>query len=414
MRPATEDLRVGIDTLFTSTSPRGSLVDYLRGVVRYTLRALPNLQLTLFVSHENRVLYEDLANSQVLLTHVGASNERPLARILTQQFLLPRAIARSQVQVLFAGADVAPLSCPCPVVLKVNTLHHYHEPWALGRARSFYRRLMIRASAARAEWVVANSAATRSDILRFLPVRPERVILSYEAVDEAFVPASAVAVGEARRRLGLPTRYLLFVSRLYPYKNLDTLVHAFALVSGAGTFDGWLVVAGDDYQGERGRLEALCERLGCRHRVLFLGSIPNQELPPVLCGAEALVYPSLQETFGKPLVEAMRCGVPVVAAHAGAIPEIVRDAALLFAPRDIEGLASALVRVTSDKDLRHRLVTAGQARATFFSWSRAARELVEVWRQASKGASSLSSLESALGINEHPTPNAMYPRGDGE
>jgi glycosyltransferase involved in cell wall biosynthesis len=368
--------------LFTTPAAPGSIIDYVRNAVTQLTTIDATIEIVLFVSRENRVLYEDLRGARVRLVEAGRSNERLVWRIASQQLLLPVIAAREGIDVFFAPAEVAPLLVRCPVVLKVNTFHHYYEPWALGAPRRWYRRVMIRVSAWRARVLIANSEDTRSDILRFLRVPPDRVVLSYEAVDDAFSVVSEQPIADIRRRLRLQQPYVLFLSTLYPYKNLATLLAAFAQIAARGSFDGVLAVAGPDYDGERARMEALAQELGCADRVVFLGALPNKEVPALLAGAIVMVYPSLRETFGKPLVEAMKCGVPIIAANRGAIPEIVKDAAILIEPTDTTALRNAIERVIASPDLRAELVRRGRDRAEFFSWARAAGELVAAFQSA--------------------------------
>jgi glycosyltransferase involved in cell wall biosynthesis len=217
-----------------------------------------------------------------------------------------------------------------------------------------------------------------------LGVPENRVELVYEAVDPVFRPAAdAAAVRRAvRERYGLEAPFLLFVSKLYPYKGAETLIHAFALLAGGGAFAGEVVLVGSDDRGERARLEALARRLGVAPRTRFLGGLPNEEVPAVLASAELLVYPSLHETFGKPVVEAMRTGVPIVASSAGSIPEMVGDAAELVPPGDPVALAHAIEAVLSSPERRTQLVARGLKRGRDFSWERTASALVATWRAA--------------------------------
>ncbi|MGD8399050.1 MAG: glycosyltransferase family 1 protein, partial [Anaerolineae bacterium] len=176
-----------------------------------------------------------------------------------------------------------------------------------------------------------------------------------------------------------------------PRKNLVRLVQAFARLLGqretlaASQADGLQLVLA----GKRGwlydEIEAEVRRLALGDRVVFTGYVPEADLPALLSGALAFVYPSLHEGFGLPLVEAMACAVPVVCSQTSSLPEVAGDAALLVDPLDVEGLAAALARVVSDAGLRQALVARGRQRAMRFSWARCARETLAVLEQVGRG-----------------------------
>ena len=329
---------------------------------------------TLFVSPLTEKLFTHLAD-RVELVRCAAGNDRVFQRILFQQFALPCLIRRHHIDVMCCLADVAPVATAAPIVLKINTLHHYLTPSALGRARAAYRRIMVKLSAMKARLVIANSRATADAVERLLRVPPARLRLVYEAVDDVFAPIDDRTMLGARlaQRYGVSMPYLLFVSVLYPYKNLDVLIRAFARLRESDDWNGQLVVAGSDPFDTRPSSEALATALNLGDRVVFLGDVPQADLRDLYAGATAFVYPSASETFGKPILEAMRCGTPVVASTAGSIPEIADGAALLFEPSDTGQLAVRLGQIIRDSALRDRLQAAGFKRSADFNWGAVAR-----------------------------------------
>jgi glycosyltransferase involved in cell wall biosynthesis len=223
-----------------------------------------------------------------------------------------------------------------------------------------------------------------NDIRNMLGIPDERIRLVYEAVDESFAPCvdRARLVHTLQDRFGISERYVLFVSALYRYKNIDLLIQAFGSLVAAGRWTGTLVVAGPDPHRDQHRLQQLAARLGVLDRVKFLGAVPNEHLRSLYCGASAFVYPSASETFGKPIVEAMRCGTPVVAANRGSIPDIAAGAALLVDPDDIQALAEAIVRLLHDDQLRMRLREIGLKRGQDFSWRSVATGFTQALEEA--------------------------------
>jgi glycosyltransferase involved in cell wall biosynthesis len=232
--------------------------------------------------------------------------------------------------------------------------------------------------------VVANSKPTAEDIRRFLRIPDERIRLVYEAAEDGFTPCreSAQVTELLKLRYGISDKYLLFVSALYKYKRLDALIEALGVLVARGQWAGSLVVAGPDPHRDQSRLIHLARRLAVADRVKFLGSVENEHLRELYCGASVFVYPSASETFGRPVVEAMRCGAPIVAADKGSIPDIAAGAALLIDPDDIEEIANAIVRLLTDDRLRRRLRDIGLKRGQDFSWRSVAIGFSKVLEEA--------------------------------
>jgi glycosyltransferase involved in cell wall biosynthesis len=181
-----------------------------------------------------------------------------------------------------------------------------------------------------------------------------------------------------RARYGLPPRYLLFVGTIEPRKNLGRVLAAFERLHAEGLTDGFVIV------GKRGWLYddffARLEQSPARSAVIFPGYVPDADLPALYTGSQALAFPSEFEGFGLPVLEAMASAAPVVCSHTSSLPEVAGDAALLVDPLDVDALHAALRRVMADDALADDLRRRGLAQAGRFSWARAARETLAVYR----------------------------------
>jgi glycosyltransferase involved in cell wall biosynthesis len=225
-----------------------------------------------------------------------------------------------------------------------------------------------------ADALIAVSAATARDLAAFGGVTPRRVHVIHEGVDPGFLSRGSVSVG------GLPPRYLLFVSTLEPRKNVVMLLDAFARAVDQG-YPGELVLVGRWGWRTEAAQEAL-RRSPVRRRVRHLDYLDRETLSAVMHGAEALVFPSLLEGFGLPVVEAMACGVPVIVSRASSLPEVAGEAALYVDPHDASDIAVAIGRLTGDPGLRECLSARGRARAARFRWEETARATAAVLRRA--------------------------------
>lgn len=234
------------------------------------------------------------------------------------------------------------------------------------------RRHLPRAVVA-ADALIAVSQATADDLTTLLGISPRRVHVIHEGVDPTFLDAPHPP------RIALPRRYVLFVSTLEPRKNILGLLAGFEQAV-AGGYEGDLVLVGRwGWRTEAAR-EALATS-PVQHRIHHLDYLDRGELNAVVRRAEAVVFPSLLEGFGLPVVEGMAVGVPVITSNVSSLPEVGGDAALYVDPREPADLAAAILRLANDPALREQLVTAGRARAARFRWEEAARATAGVFRR---------------------------------
>jgi glycosyltransferase involved in cell wall biosynthesis len=300
----------------------------------------------------------------------------PFPRLWTQ-VRLAWEVSRHSPDVLFVPAHVMPLVCPAPSVVTVHDLGYLHYPKSHRPLDRWYLDWTTRRHARLAACVIADSQATRADLIRHYRANPDRVVVVYPGLDESLTRVDAPeAIAAAKTRYGIGGDYLLYLGTLQPRKNLVRLVEAFARLQ-SSTADLQIVLAGkkgwlyDD-------LFARVETLGLKDRVLFTGYVADDDKAALLSGALALVYPSLYEGFGLPVLEAMACGTPVLTSNVSSLPEVAGDAAFLVDPLDVGAMAEGMSRLISDGDLRHALVEKGYQQIQRFSWADAARQVLQV------------------------------------
>ena len=232
-------------------------------------------------------------------------------------------------------------------------------------------------AARRADRIVTSSASSRDDILKLLPVEPDRVVVVPGGIEPIFEPKSAGEVAARLGPLGLRAgQYLLFLGTIEPRKNLARLLQA---VESAGSAIGPLVLAGEEGWNNTEIREAVA-RLARDGRVRDLRYVPDDLRVMLYAGARAFVYPSLYEGFGMPPLEAIACGTPVLTSNVSSLPEVMGDAALFVDPQDVGAIASGLTRLWREDALRADLRARGLARAREFSWDRTARLMLDVYR----------------------------------
>jgi glycosyltransferase involved in cell wall biosynthesis len=261
-----------------------------------------------------------------------------------------------------------------PCVITVQDLIPFLEPTSeRERSRAPGRLRRLGGFCRRARRVITLSGWVREQCVEILGVDPERVVVIPPGVESHFTPDPD---GDAamRSRHGLEQPYFLYVGGDDPHKNLGGLLEAFRRFCEAGLGDHELVLVGH-----------CTTALRAEPRVRRLGFVGDAELPALYRGASAFVTLSRHEGFALPLLEAMACGTPVVAADATAIPETVAGAGLLVDPADPSQVASCLVRLAREPALRHELRERGLKRAERFRWERAAATTLETYRAALRG-----------------------------
>jgi glycosyltransferase involved in cell wall biosynthesis len=277
------------------------------------------------------------------------------------------------VDVVHATNFVAPPS-RAPVVVTVHDLAFATMP-ELCRPETRSYGPLLRRALARGAVVHAVSDYVSEALREHFAVPDDRVTRIYEGA----APMMTAGDPAAGQQLAGSARYVLAIGTIEPRKNLPRLVRAFD--SGAvGSTDALLVVAGPDGWGTSAFAAAVAAT-SAPDRIRRLGYVTDRQRADLLAGASALAYPSLDEGFGHPPLEAMAAGVPVVAARAGALPEVTGGAALLVDPTDEDALADALTRVLDDDAFRAELVARGRARADEFPWSRCVDELATLYHR---------------------------------
>ena len=226
----------------------------------------------------------------------------------------------------------------------------------------------------RSERIVAVSEATAGDVVQCLGVPRRRIHTVHEGIDPAFCSEPGTLPE------GVPGRYLLFVSTLEPRKNVANVLRAFRLMVEWG-YPGALVLVGR-WGWRTGAIRRELENSPVRDRIVHLDYVEQAALPALYGDAEALIFPSLLEGFGLPILEAMACGTPVVTAGRSAMPEVAGPAAVYVDPESPHGIATGVLALVRDPEHRRRLGEAGRERAAMFSWERAAAATAQVLRQA--------------------------------
>ena len=362
-----------------------SIFRQLTGVQHYAIeisQALCALQpedtrFTVFAGREGRSLPE----TGMPVSSGFFPADGPVRGILWEQALLRRMVRKAGVDVLFNPGNVAPLFPGVTSVVTIHDLAFLLFPGFFSRSFARYYREAIPRIAARAGAIITDSNSTRDDLLNHYALQPGKISVVPLGVSPRFrVRPSGEKLREVRKRYGLPARFFLSISSFEPRKNLRALVKAFRLLSADVLNEYGLVLTGagghvfadDGTAAEISKLES--------GNVITTGYVPADDLIAIYHLAAALVYPSLYEGFGLPVLEAMASSTPVITSDRSALPEVAGHAAILIDPEDTEQLTAAMELIATDSGTRNLLVERGRKRSALYTWEDSAEKTLAVIR----------------------------------
>ena len=351
------------------------------GITQYTLNLIQALAA---IDSENEYLILQRRPDQRAI--VSQDNFRrvplfaPTHHPLEQYMLALELPLYGRMDVVHSTDFIPPFYYRGPTVITVHDLAFLLYPHFLTRKAARYYGLIDRA-VRRADHVIAVSESTKRDIVRLTGTPERKITVIHEAADAAYAPIRDPQIlDHIRQKYHLPEQYILFVGTIEPRKNLPTLIRAYK-----GLIDNYKSAADLAIVGKEGWLYddvyRLVEELGLQQRVHLVGRVPGVDLLYLYNASQMLVLPSYYEGFGLPPLEAMACGVPVIVSDIPVMLEVVGDAALRVAHEDVEGFTVAMWRLLTDDDLRADMIAKGHKRVKCFSWERAARETLKVYRK---------------------------------
>jgi glycosyltransferase involved in cell wall biosynthesis len=385
----TARVRVGVNLLWLVPGDVGGSEDYALSLVRAVARS-DEIDLVVFCQPALRRAYPELDGLATVVEGPGQGQKLRFLRLFWENSWLPLRARQLRLDVVHHLGGTLPLvgtgstaGRSARTVLTVYDLQPLVHPERFRRAKRLWLRAVLPRSARQARVVLTLSEHVRQQVLRHLGTPAHRVLVAPPGVAEARETASGAAAA-ARERYGLAGPLLLYPAISYPHKNHDVLVRALPAVL-ARHPDATLVCTGrpgpcDDH------VDGLAAELGVGHAVRRLGRIPRSDLDALFEAAAALVFPSIHEGFGLPLLEAMARGRPILAADASAIPEIVGTNGLLLPADDAEAWADAVVELLGNPADAAALADASERGAKRFTWDETTPALVALYQRLAAAA----------------------------
>jgi glycosyltransferase involved in cell wall biosynthesis len=303
----------------------------------------------------------------------------PLARhpflfVIWFEWSIMRVLMRIKPDLFLSPDGYLSLSTNVPSLAVMHDLNFEHFPEDLPWLVRLYYRFFFPRFAQKAKRIATVSNFSKEDIITQYKVKPNKIDVVYNGANELFMPLSKEIIAQTRQKFTKGHPYFLFVGSLHPRKNLARLFQAFDLFCSNNNSEIKLLVAGEKKWWTTAIRKAYEEMIH-KDEIIFCGRLNSSDLHHVTASALAITYVSYFEGFGIPIIEAYRCGVPVITSNITSMPEVAGDAALLCDPYDITSIATAMEHIASDCDLRTDLIKKGLERAKVFTWDGAAERL---------------------------------------
>lgn len=298
-------------------------------------------------------------------------------RMFFQTFQMGRRYCRDAV--LLTTDSKTPFFLPksCKLVPLVTDLAVYRLPEAYQRSRVLWWRLQYRYIRRRADFFLAISEFTKSEMTKILKIPPEKVHVVPCACSERMARVEDPdQLARLREKYSLPEQFILFVGNTNPRKNLERTIQAFDLFKERTSLPHQLVIAGG--QGWKFDRDKALRDIRHRDAVRFTGFVPDEDMPALYSAASLFLFPTLYEGFGIPVLEAQACGVPVVTGNCSSLPEVAGEGAVLADPYDVESICTGMRKILEDPTLAGKLVEKGYFNVKRFSWEESARRLNEI------------------------------------
>jgi len=312
-----------------------------------------------------------------------------------EQFALPKAAREAGCQILHCTSNTAPVNCGIPLVVTLHDIIYMESTYAkilTGSATPYqkfgnvYRKMVVPKIVKKSRKIITVSHFEKNRIGEFFGMKGDnRLTAVYNGVSEHFKPVTdAAELKRVKDKYHLPDKYFFFLGNTDPKKNTKGTLKAFSDFIKRSGSEHRLVMLDYDHS----ELDKLLDEIGDKsliNRIVLTGYVVNTDLPSIYCQSDVFLYPSLRESFGIPMLEAMACGVPVITSNTSSMPEVAGTAAFIIDPFKPEEITAAIIKILDDKVLRDDLVKKGFIQAAKFSWKAMAQSVLEIYREVGSG-----------------------------
>ena len=312
---------------------------------------------------------------------ISLSNKRVnfYKKIFIKQFIIPKLVKKLKIDRVYFPDNFGCIFYKTNYLLFIQNLIIFYKTREIRGLKKYYRIFLMKLSTKKAKSIIVPSLISKELLIQKFKIIPEKIKVIYHGIDENYFSSNFNEDFEKQviKKFNLNRKYILYVSALWEYKNHSVLIYAFEKLMKEENLNLDLVLVGKGAITNRKYLDYLYElpkKLNIKNNVIFTGDVDKEHLKYIYKNAEVFVMPSMCESFGFPVVEAMASRIPVISSSSFALKEIVDDAGILIDASNYEDIYNALKKVIFDSELRDELIYRGKQRVKLFSWRKCASE----------------------------------------
>ena len=370
-------LRIGINARYAQRQ--------ITGIERYTVELIRNLaridaknRVMLFFNKHERI--PKLTNNPFFQNYISSfPTTRTSMRILWDQIFLYFEIKKNRLDIFHGPSFVVPILKPkrCKYVTTIHDLSWFYYPESFTFLNRLFFTLFLPRSINNSDMIIADSYSTKKDIIKFFKVSSEKIKVIYLGIDERFKKSSASEVRNILDKYTLPPDFILSIGSLLPRKNVVNILKAFHALKKKGHKEKLVIIGKKAWLYEQ--IFSVIKEYHLEDDVIFTGYVDDRDLPALYSASELLLFPSLYEGFGLPILEAMACGCPVITSNISSMPEVAGGAAVLVNPKHIDSITQAVDHILLNTGLKDSLIKKGYEQAKKFNWIDTAEKTLQVY-----------------------------------
>ena len=350
------------------------------GTYTYTASLLKEILKIDSSNNEYTVLYNK-GQKQILpgkTKVVEATSSSPIYWLFWDNFILPRIINNNHIDIFHSFKRPEISNIKTKKIITYPSAYPFLFPELQSIGEKLYWTRSQKKAVNAADAVISVSEIDKNSLSQVLDVDSRKIFVTHLAVSKEFEKTTDLAlIKKIRNKFKLPEKYFLFIGSFYLFKNIPNIIRAFAIIKNEMNIIHKLVLVGPEGSGAHEVYKTIKET-GLEDEVILTGPI-TENIPVIYSEADIFLFPTLYDSFGIPVLEAMACGVPTIVSTAGALPEVAGDAALQYDPTDITGIAEGIKKFLYDKNLREKMIKKGYEQVKKFSWARCAKETIAVY-----------------------------------
>lgn len=357
-------MRIGVNTRFLLSSKMEGFGWYTYEVVKRLVEAHPEHEFIFFFDRpfDEKFVFAKNVNPVVLFPPA----RHPILFVWWFEWSVKRALKKYRIDVFYSPDGYLSLKSPVPQVGVIHDLNFEHHPEDIPASPLRYLRKYFPKFAKKAAHIVTVSDYSKQDIVQSYGISPSKITVAWNGASESFVPLNPKEIQKIRSEKTNGRPYFIFVGAIHPRKNVGRLIEAFGKFAQVNPGIDLLIVGESLWANKASSIPDVSEEL--KKRILFSGHVSLPELNQLMGAAFALTYIPYFEGFGIPLVEAMRCGIPIISGNLTCLPEVAGDAAIYVNPFDTDEVSKAMIDLAADEQQQAALAAKSLQRATLFSW----------------------------------------------